>query len=150
MYSDPMFLGSIGVHTRWFQRPDHGWRAAVLLGPAVGRGGHMYSDTTEDWSGSPLPENPVADEFAFGGFVGGNLAYRFNRHIAIYSGNRLDVIEATPNPRTLWQAHSLGLQTHLSSQLSLSTELTVVLYWNDMDRQGMIGVGASLGGHWDK
>lgn len=146
MHSDPMFLGSVGVHARWLQRPDHGWRVSLGLGPAVGRGGRLVFEDTPP----PRPENPVADEFAFGGFVGANLAYRINRHLEIFSGTRFDLIEAAPNPRTLWQAHALGLQTRLSPQLFLSTELALLLYENEYEQQGVLGIGAAVGGHWDR
>lgn len=147
-YTDPTFLGSLGLHARWIQRPAQGWRASLVLGPAVGRGGDMHSE--DEYWGPPFPENPVADEFAFGGFAGGNLAYRFNRHVEVYAGNRVDLIEAAPNPRTLWQNHALGLQARLSSRLFLSTELALALYRNELDRQGVIGIGASVGGHWGR
>lgn len=147
-FRDPTFLGSLGVHARWIQRPEHGWRASLVLGPAVGRGGRLAFE--DEYWGPPLPKNPVADEFASGGFLGGNLAYRFNRSIEIYSGNRIDLIEAAPNPRTSWQTHAFGLQTRLSPQLFLSTELALLLYRNRFEQEGVIGIGVSVGGNWDK
>lgn len=146
--SDPAFLGSLGLHARWIQRPAHGWRGSLVLGPAVGRGGRLVFE--DEYHGPPFPENPVADEFAFGGFAGANLAYRFNRHIEIFLGNRFDLIEAAPNPRTLWQTHALGVETRLSSRLFLSTELALLLYRNEYEEQGVIGIGVSVGGHWDR
>lgn len=146
-YDDPTYLGSVGVHARWIQRPDHGWRGSLVLGPAVGRGGTLRFDASEP---PPRPENPVADQFAFGGFVGGNLAYRFNRHIEIYAGNRLDLIEAAPNPRTTWQTHALGIQSRLSPRLFLSTEIALLLYRNEFEQQAVLGAGLSVGGQWGK
>lgn len=46
-YDDPTFMGSMGLHVRWIQHSERGWRGSLVLGPAVGRGGERRFDADE-------------------------------------------------------------------------------------------------------
>jgi hypothetical protein len=145
-YRDPTFMGSMGVLVRWIQRPESGWRASLVLGPAMGRGGELRFP--DDYPG-PRPKNPVADRVAFGGFVAGNLAYRFSG-VEVFLGNRLDLVEAAPNPRTFWHSHMLGIQAELSRRFFMSVELAMPLYESEYESGGLLAATLSLGGRSDE